>query len=108
MLTDTPSAKELEVFLPLMSLKSCSERDRVDGHETVYISSSWERENVLAWLTGVLNSFVYSSHARHVSSWLIDFASYDEYTALVKSSDVASTHVWSTQWSESLVETWIP
>ena len=28
MLTHTPSAKELEVFLPLMSLKSCSERDK--------------------------------------------------------------------------------
>ena len=57
--------------------------------------SSWECENVLAWLTGVLNSFVYSSHARHVSSWLIVFASYDEYTALVKSGNVASKHVWS-------------
>ena len=28
MLTHTPSAKELDVFLPLMSLKSCSERDK--------------------------------------------------------------------------------
>ena len=28
MLTHTPSAKELEVFLPLMSLRSCSERDK--------------------------------------------------------------------------------
>ena len=28
MLTHTPSAKELEVFLPLMSLKSCSVRDK--------------------------------------------------------------------------------
>ena len=28
MLTHTPSVKELEVFLPLMSLRSCSERDR--------------------------------------------------------------------------------
>ena len=27
MLTHTPSAKELEVFLPLMSLRSCSVRD---------------------------------------------------------------------------------
>ena len=27
MLTHTPSAKELEVFLPSMSLRSCSERD---------------------------------------------------------------------------------
>ena len=27
MLTHTPSAKQLEVFLPLMSLRSCSERD---------------------------------------------------------------------------------
>ena len=33
MLTHTPSAKELEIFLPLMSLRRCSERDkRVDGH----------------------------------------------------------------------------
>ena len=28
MLTHTPSAKELEVFLPLMSLRSCSERNK--------------------------------------------------------------------------------
>ena len=28
MLTHTPSAKELEVFLPLMSLRSCSELDK--------------------------------------------------------------------------------
>ena len=28
MLTHTPSAKELEVFLPLMSLRSCSKRDK--------------------------------------------------------------------------------
>ena len=27
MLSHTPSAKELEVFLPLMGLRSCSERD---------------------------------------------------------------------------------
>ena len=27
MLTHTPSAKELEIFLPLMSLRRCSERD---------------------------------------------------------------------------------
>ena len=27
-LTHTPSAKELGVFLPLMSLRSCSERDK--------------------------------------------------------------------------------
>ena len=37
---------------------------------------------------------VYSSHARHVSTWLIVPASYDEYTALVKSGNVASKHVW--------------
>ena len=28
MMTHTPGAKELEVFLPLMSLRSCSERDK--------------------------------------------------------------------------------
>ena len=28
MLTHTPSAKELEMFLPLMSLRRCSERDK--------------------------------------------------------------------------------
>ena len=28
MLTHTPSAKEVEVFLPLIGLKSCSERDK--------------------------------------------------------------------------------
>ena len=38
----------------------------------------------------MLNSIMYSSHARHVSTWLIVPASYDEYTALVKSGSVAS------------------
>ena len=28
MLTHTPGAKELEVFLPLMGLRCCSERDK--------------------------------------------------------------------------------
>ena len=42
----------------------------------------------------MLNSMVYSSHARHVSTWSIVPASYDEYTALVKSGNVASKHVW--------------
>ena len=37
---------------------------------------------------------MYSSHARHVSTWLIVLASYDEYSALVKSGNVASKHVW--------------
>ena len=40
------------------------------------------------------NSIVYSSHARHVATWLIVPASCDEYTALVKSGNVASKHVW--------------
>ena len=40
----------------------------------------------------MLNSNVYSSHARHVSTWFVP-ASYDEYTALVKSGNVASKHV---------------
>ena len=92
-LTHTPSAKEMEVFLPLMSLKSCRERDKELMATKQKTSSSWECENVIAWLTGVLNSFVYSSHSRHVSSWLIVFASYDEYTALVKSGNVASTRL---------------
>ena len=43
--------------------------------------------------TNVLRSIEYSSHARHVSTWLIVLASYDEYTALVKSGNVASEHV---------------
>ena len=42
----------------------------------------------------MLNSLVYSSHARHVSIWFIVLASYDEYTVLVKSGDVTSKHVW--------------
>ena len=42
----------------------------------------------------MLNSIVCSSHARHVSTWLIALALYDEYTALVKSGNVASKHVW--------------
>ena len=41
-----------------------------------------------------MNSIVYSSHARHVPTWLIVPASYDGYTALVKSGNVASKHVW--------------
>ena len=43
---------------------------------------------------GVSNLIMYSSHARHVSTWLIVPASYDEYTAWVKSGNVASKHVW--------------
>ena len=43
MLTHTPGAKELEVFLPLMGLRCCSERDkRVGGHETVQASPDQE------------------------------------------------------------------
>ena len=42
----------------------------------------------------MLNSIVYPSHARHVSTWWIVPASYDEYTALVQSGNVASKHVW--------------
>ena len=42
----------------------------------------------------MLNSTVYSSHARHVSTWLIVPALYDEYTALVKNGNVESKHVW--------------
>ena len=42
----------------------------------------------------MLNSIAYSSHARHVSTWLFVPASYDEYIALVKSGNVASKHVW--------------
>ena len=41
----------------------------------------------------MLNSIVYSTHARHVSTWLI-VPAYDEYTALVKSGNVANKHVW--------------
>ena len=57
---------------------------------------------------GVLNSIVYSSHARHVSTWLIVPASHDEYTALVKSGNVANTRLESSQGCVLLVETWIP
>ena len=42
----------------------------------------------------MLNSVVVSSHARHVSTWLIVAASNDEYAALVKSGNVASKHIW--------------
>ena len=36
MLTHTPGAKELEVLLPLMVLRCCSELDKgVGGHETL-------------------------------------------------------------------------
>ena len=40
MLTHTPSAKELEMFFPLMSLRRCSERDKVDDIEEVQTGSS--------------------------------------------------------------------
>ena len=39
---------------------------------------------------------------------LIVPASYDEYTALVKSGNVASKHVWKAVKGVLLVETWIP
>ena len=42
----------------------------------------------------LLSSIVYYSHAPHVSTWLIFPASYDEYTALVKSGNAANKHVW--------------
>ena len=43
MLMQTPSAKELEVFLPLMSLRSCSERDKE-------LMATKQYKPVLAWL----------------------------------------------------------
>ena len=42
----------------------------------------------------MLNSIENSSHVRHVSTWLIVLASYDDKTALVKSGNVASKHIW--------------
>ena len=56
----------------------------------------------------LLNSIVYSSHARHVSTWLIVPASYDQYTVLVKGGNVASKRLESSLRNVSLVETWIP
>ena len=64
------------------------------------ISSTYtDKKRALARLTNensqlMLNSIVYRSHARHVSTWLIVPASYDEYTALVKSGNVVTKHVW--------------
>ena len=79
MLTHTSSAKELEVFLPLMSLKSCSERDKELMAEEQYKPVRVGNAKVYSHGgRGVLNSIVYSSHARHVSSWLIVPASYDK------------------------------
>ena len=51
MLTHTPGAKELEVFLPLMSpqVLQCTKQG-VDGHETVQTGSHCECESVFAWL----------------------------------------------------------
>ena len=54
----------------------------------------WLKENTCRNTSFMLNSIVYPSHARHVSTWLIVPASYDECTALVKSGNAASKHVW--------------
>ena len=53
MLTHTPSAKELEVLLPLMSLRSCSERDTELMATRQYKPVPVRKcESVLAWLKG--------------------------------------------------------
>ena len=53
MLTHTPGAKELEVFLLLMGLRCCSERDKeLILKKTVQTGSHLECESVLAWLRG--------------------------------------------------------
>ena len=61
MLTHTQSAKELEVFLPFMSLWCCSERDKelvaMKQYKLVPIVND---KSVLAWLRGVLNSIGFS------------------------------------------------
>ena len=47
-------------------------------------------------------------HVTFLLGWIVP-ASYDEYTALVKSDNVASTHVWkAVKGCVLLVETWIP
>ena len=50
MLTHTPGAKELEVFLPLMGLRCCSERDKELMVKTVQTGSDLECESVLTWI----------------------------------------------------------
>ena len=75
MLTHTPGAKELVVFLPLMGLRCCSERDKELMVTTHYKNGSdCECKSVFAWLRGVLRSIGYSSHARHVLFGLVSFS----------------------------------
>ena len=95
MLTHTPSAKELEMFLPLMSLRRCSEREkRVDDIVEVQTDSSLNFESVLAWLRGrVKFNYVFQPCINTFQFGEIVPTSYDEYTALVKSGNVASKHV---------------
>ena len=69
-------------------------RQGVDGHETVQTGSNCECESVLAWLRARVE-FTWCIPAMHVTCLLglVVPASYDEYTALVKSGNVASEHV---------------
>ena len=87
MLTHTPSAKELEVFLPLMSLRSCSERDSTNRFQ-LKIRKCTRMAEGACWIQLCIPAM----HDTFLRGLIVP-ASYDEYTALVK-SDGASKHVW--------------
>ena len=63
MLTHTPGAKELEVFLPLMGLRCCSEREK-----ELMVTKQFKLVPIVG---SVLRSIGYSSHVRHVSTWFV-------------------------------------
>ena len=84
---DNPSATSVKATRPLQ----CGRMPVFDRQD--HESSCPAAKRVLTLRIGAVR-VVYSSHARHVSTWLIVPASYDEYTALVKSGNVASKHFW--------------
>ena len=95
MLTHTPSVKELEMFLPLMSLRRCSERDKELMTTRRYKPVPVENLKVYSHGRGgrVKFNYVFQPCNDTFQFDVIVLALYDEYTALVKSGNVASKHV---------------
>ena len=95
MLTHTPGAKELEVFLPLMGLGCCSERDK-----ELMVTRQYKPVTILNARVyshgrgGVLRSVgIPAMHDTSLCGLVSFLASYDQYTALVKSGEVTGEHV---------------
>ena len=73
MLTHTQTTKELEVFLSLMSLKICNERDKeLMTTRQLQTSFSWNFESVLLWLKRRVesNCVFHTCTSRLYSVWL--------------------------------------